>query len=85
MSPEILTLVAAVLAYDFARESWERTSSRSALREAISETSDEKDMATMDAWFAGVGTERMLQRWRVKTRLRGLDQSVRTVRLQNKK
>jgi putative hemolysin len=44
MSPAMLTLVAAVLAYDFALESCERTSSRSLVRYAISDTSDEKDM-----------------------------------------
>jgi hypothetical protein len=45
----MLTLVAVVLAYDFALETCERTSSRSAFRYAMSETSDEKDMVA-DRW-----------------------------------
>jgi hypothetical protein len=44
MSPDMLTLVAAVLAYDRALETCERMSSFSEFLYAISETSEEKDM-----------------------------------------
>ena len=40
----MLTLVAAVLAYDRVRDTCERMSSRSEFRYAISETRDENDM-----------------------------------------
>jgi hypothetical protein len=47
----MLTLVAAVLAYDRERETCDRRSSRSRLRYVRSETSEENDMV------AGVGIE----------------------------
>jgi hypothetical protein len=52
MSPDMLTLVAAVLAYDRverASDAWERRSGRSGrseFRYAMSETSEENDMTT---------------------------------------
>ena len=47
----MLTLVAAVLAYDCPRDSRERVSSLSALRYAMSDTSEEKDM--LGIWVCG--------------------------------
>lgn len=52
MSPDMLTLVAAVLAYERALDTWDRMSSLlslSELRYAMSETSEENDMAVVGA------------------------------------
>lgn len=56
MSPDMLTLVAAVLAYERpASEAAERSSGLVGLRYAISETSDENDMTAMcDVLAVGV-------------------------------
>jgi hypothetical protein len=51
MSPEMLTLVAAVLAYERpASEAAERSSGLVGLRYAMSDTSDENDMTAMWLW-----------------------------------
>lgn len=58
MSPDMLTLVAAVLAYDRARETCERMSSFSEFRYVMSETSEEKDMAEAVRKVSEIARER---------------------------
>lgn len=77
MSPDMLTLVAAVLAYDRALETCERKSSFSEFRYAMSETSVEKDMIVGDLWLLvtsqrdGRGRKRYLEELESVVRTRG--------------